>query len=155
MWNKRSAWLVAVLFSLGSFLGVALATEVPKDKAEIKLDLIKGKKGAVKFAHAKHASEFKDAKGGAIGCKTCHHTEKGEPKSAKDIKGCGDCHVADGQPQKEFGGKKAPVLATAKGDDFDKGTVVFHKTCLDCHKAVAKANPQKAGIDKCKACHGK
>jgi hypothetical protein len=155
MWNKSSAALLAVVFGLVSCLGVALATEVPKDKAEIKIDLIPGKKGAVKFPHAKHASEYKDAKGAPISCKACHHTEKGDPKNAKDIKGCGDCHAAEGQPQKEVGGKKAPFLALKKGEEFDKGTVIFHKTCIECHKAVAKTVPEKAAIDKCKNCHGK
>jgi hypothetical protein len=138
--NKRIAWVVAAAFTMVSAVGVAYAVDVPKDKAEIKLDLIKGKKGAVKFSHAKHASEYKDEKGEAIACKTCHHT---------------DCHVADGEAQKEHNGKKAPFLAAKKDDDFDKKTVIFHKTCEGCHKKVAKAVPEKAELGKCKTCHGK
>ncbi len=157
MITKRIAWTLATVFAMVSVAGVVYAADVPKDKAEIKIDLIKGKKGAVKFSHAKHASEYKDDKGGAITCKTCHHTEKAEPKSAKDVKGCGDCHVSDGEVQKEHGGKKAPFLASKKDDDFDKNTVIFHKVCTSCHKKAAKATPALAekGIDKCKNCHAK
>ncbi len=154
MLNKRIAWVVAAAFTMVSAVGVAYAVDVPKDKAEIKIDLIKGKKGAVKFSHAKHATEYKDEKGEAIACKTCHHTDKA-PKSAKEVKGCSDCHVADGEAQKEHNGKKAPFLAAKKDDDFDKKTVIFHKTCEGCHKKVAKAVPEKAELGKCKTCHAK
>lgn len=155
MITKRIAWTLATVFAMVSVASVVHAADVPKDKAEIKIDLIKGKKGAVKFSHAKHASEYKDEKGGAITCKTCHHTDKAEPKNAKDVKGCGDCHVADGEAQKEHNGKKAPFTAVKKDDDFDKKTVIFHKTCEGCHKKVAKAVPEKADIAKCKNCHAK
>lgn len=155
MITKRIAWTLATVFAMVSVAGVVHAADVPKDKAEIKIDLIKGKKGAVKFSHAKHASEYKDDKGGAITCKTCHHTEKAEPKSAKDVKGCSDCHVSDGEAQKEHNGKKAPFLASKKDDDFDKKTVIFHKTCEGCHKKIAKAVPEKADVGKCKNCHAK
>ena len=151
-------WLIALL--VVGFFGVSslvLAADVPKDKAVLKLKKIDGKKKkAVKFQHAKHVKEYKNAKGKAITCKDCHHTLKGAPKSAKAVKACSTCHVAEGTAQKEHGGKKARFVATKKGAKFDKKSVIFHNTCVKCHKAVEKADPKiKAKkISKCKNCHG-
>lgn len=152
-------WLISLLVvGLFGVSGLVLAADVPKDKEVLKLKLIDGKKKApVKFDHAKHVKEYKDAKGAAISCKSCHHTLKAAPKSAKDVKACSSCHVAEGKAQKEHGGKKAPFIATKKGDKFDKKSVIFHDTCVKCHKAVEKANPKlkEKKISKCKNCHGK
>ncbi len=149
--TKFWTWLLAVATGTLLISGVVFAIDVPKDKQEIKIEHLKGKKGAVTFPHHKHATEFKNAKGEPLTCKTCHHTEKAEPKSAKEVKGCPECHMQEGQPQKEFNGKKAPYMATKSGDDWDKKSVIFHKVCLDCHKKLATAEKP---IDKCKNCHG-
>ncbi len=148
-------WLIALLV-IGFFgvSGLVLAADVPKGKEVLKLNSIKGKKGPLKFPHAKHVKEFKDHKGKAIACKTCHHTAK---KNAKKVKKCTACHVAEGQTQKEHKGKKAAFLALKKGKKFNKKTVIFHKTCIKCHKKVVKVNAdaKKKKIDKCKGCHKK
>ncbi len=155
--SKNYKWLIGLLvigfFALSSLV---LAADVPKGKEVLKIDIIKGKKGVVKFPHAKHVKEFKDAKGKAITCKNCHHTLRGPPKNPKKVEKCSDCHVAEGQPQKTHGGKKARLLAKKKGEGIDRKTVIFHKRCVECHKAVAKANPEmKKKIGKCKNCHKK
>ena len=151
-------WLVALsVIGLFGVSSLVLAADIPKDKEVLNLKFIDGKKKApVKFPHAKHVKEYKDAKGAPITCKNCHHRLKGEPKSAKEVKGCTSCHVAEGQAQKEDGGKKAPFIATKKGDKFDVKSVIFHNRCVTCHKAVEKADPKiKAKkISKCKNCHG-
>ena len=152
-------WLMALL--VVGFFGVSslvIAADIPKDKQVLNLKFIDGKKKApVKFQHAKHVKEYKDAKGAAITCKSCHHRLKAAPKSAKDVKGCTSCHVAEGQAQKVDGGKKAPFIAIKKGDKFKAKSVIFHETCVTCHKAVEKADPKiKAKkISKCKNCHKK
>ena len=156
--KRTYKWLIAVMV-IGFFgvSGLVLAADVPKGKEVLKIDLIKGKKGKVKFSHAKHSKEYKTAKGKAISCKMCHHTLKGPPKNPKKVKKCSECHVAEGQTQKEFKGKKAAFLAVKKGKKIDKKSVIFHKTCVKCHKAAAKKDPElkKKKIAKCKNCHSK
>ena len=149
---KLANWLVAGACA-GTLLvsGMVLAG-VPKGKEKITIDRIAGKKGAVTFEHAKHADEFKDAAGGKMVCKTCHHTlDKDVPADASAAKACNDCHVKDGEAKKKTGDKEAPVLATMKGDAADMKSVIFHKTCLDnCHKK--QADKEKG---KCTTCHAK
>ena len=133
---------------LAASLVVAAATAwaagVPAGKEVIKIDLIKGKKGAVDFPHAKHATEYK--KGGkAIACADCHHKAKDDAS----VKACGSCHAAPGAAMKD----KAPNLATMKGDKADTKSVIFHPTCKDgCHKEVKKGS-SGAKLTSCKTCH--
>ena len=129
---------------------------VPAKAAELMIDVIPGKKGAVKFAHAKHAGTYKDAKGKVLTCKTCHHTLKtATPADPKKVQKCSECHVKPGQPLKKVGSKDAPALAAMKGAKLDKNSVIFHATCVKCHKAVVKVNEaaKTKKIDKCKGCH--
>lgn len=131
--------------------GVVVAG-VPADKAEITINVMKNKKAAVVFPHAKHATLFKDANGKSLTCQTCHHTAKTE----KDVKACTECHVMPGQAQKDFNGKKAPFLGEKKDNgSFKMKSILFHEKCLNCHKAVAKANPAKKSLKSCKTCHNK
>lgn len=140
--TKSKTILVTVV--LGVILGFslsALAEDVPAGKEVIKIDRIPGKKGAVEFPHAKHASENK------IECKKCHHQREGTAAP----KNCAECHVKDGEAQKEYKGKKAPFFASAPDGKVDTGSVIFHKLCKDCHKGKTNAAGDK--IDKCKTCH--
>ena len=137
-----------VLGSALVLLASAVWAGVPKGKEELKIDLIEGDKGVVAFPHAKHNTDYKKAGGAAIVCKDCHHTSTDE----KEVKACSGCHVKEGEAQKEHDGKKAPFLATKKGDKIDRKTVIFHARCLDnCHKAVQKESGKK--ITGCKTCH--
>ncbi len=135
--------------------GMVLAADVPKGKEILKIDLIKGRKGKVKFTHAKHVKEHKTANGKAITCKMCHHTLKGTPKNPKKVTKCSACHVAEGQRQRKHKGHKAAFLAVKKGKKINKKSVIFHKTCVRCHKAVARKNTKLKKIAKCSNCHSK
>ena len=156
MRTKKNIAGLAALLAVGLFSAIAMAG-VPADKAEITIDHIKGPKGAVVFPHAKHPAEFKQADGKPIVCKTCHHKLKVDtPKDPKSVKGCPACHVPEGQAQKEIDGKKAPFFAVKKDNGkIDTKSVIFHKRCRACHKKVAKADPEKKGLPKCKNCHKK
>lgn len=131
--------------------GLVVAADIPGDKATISIDLIEGKKGAVKFEHAKHVAEYKKAGGAAITCKDCHHTLKSD---ADPIKPCSECHVKMGTAEKEIDGKKAMALATEKSaGKIDQKSIIFHQNCTEgCHKAM-KAEGKK--ITACKTCHAK
>jgi len=137
------------------FFATAVWAGVPADKATIKIDALDGKKGAVEFAHTKHADEYKKQGDAKITCKDCHHTLKGdEPAGDEKVALCVSCHVKEGEAQKEHDGKKASFLGTKKGDKFDKKTVLLHANCVEgCHKAVKKESGKK--ITSCKVCHKK
>ena len=155
MQSLRTMFIVGVVAAaLGS--AALVFAGVPAKSATLKIDAIPGKKGAVKFAHAKHADAYKDAKGKAISCKTCHHTLKtATPAKPGAVKKCSECHVKPGVALKKVGGKDAPALAAMKGDKVDKKSVLFHTSCNKCHKAVVKVNAEAKTkkIDKCKGCH--
>jgi len=148
----RKLILVVVVALHIVFLSILVIAGVPDDKKTIEIDLVPGKKGAVTFEHAKHSDEFKKTGGKSILCKDCHHTVKVDKPDAAKVKGCSTCHVKEGEPQKEHEGKKASFLVTKKGEKYDRKSVIFHKQCIKCHKAM-KAEGKK--IHKCKACHPK
>ncbi len=153
MWKtNKLVWISGLALALVAVAGLVSALDIPKNKEDIKLSYIDGKKGDVKFPHKKHATEFKVGDK-AIACKTCHHTLKGEPKTVKDVQKCSACHVAEGTAQKEHGGKKAPFFATKKGDKYDQKTVIFHDACKKCHTKVGKVGDKN--IKACKTCHQK
>ena len=87
------------------------------------------KKNPVTFNHTKH---------GALGCTTCHHTEKELKAGGTPGKLCFDCHGPE-----------------AKDKQIDSYELIHGKTgkCLTCHKTDAKAMAAKAPT-KCKECHG-
>lgn len=145
--KKMMVSTVVALAAVVALMGVVLAG-VPEDKASITVDLLAGKKGAVTFAHAKHATGYKKADGSAIACKDCHHTMKAETDK---VQACAACHVAEGEA-KEVEGKKAPALGTAKAPgEIELKSILMHKTCVDCHKAVSEKAEKKIGG--CTTCH--
>jgi hypothetical protein len=145
---KTTRLLAAMAAAVGLLTVSALVVAgVPADKAEIKIDQIEGKKGAVAFPHKKHAEEYKKADGKEIACSDCHHTSKAD---GSDVAACSSCHVKEGAAQKEHGGKKAPFVATTKDGKVDQKSIVFHKTCIDCHKSMKAAGKS---IHSCKTCH--
>lgn len=155
MMNKQHFGIALVVALTLGVSGLVLAG-VPAKTATLKIDVVPGSKGAVKFAHAKHAAEYKDAAGKAISCKACHHTLKTDtPTDAGSVKSCGSCHVKPGTAEKTVDGKKAPAFATMKGDKADTKSVLFHQMCVSCHKKAADASPEiKAKkIQTCKGCH--
>ncbi len=157
--NRKMVFVGALLTSVG-VAGLVSAVDIPKKKHDIKIDHLKGKKGKVKFSHLKHSVEYK-VKGKLIACKKCHHTLKKEPKTKADvkaIKACTECHVQEGQKQKEHKGEKAGFLGIKKGKKYDKKKILYHGACQKCHKKVAKANKKDKKLKKlgkCKNCHPK
>ncbi len=125
---------------------------VPADKATLQIDHLPGKKGAVGFQHAKHATEHKKQGGKPILCNDCHHTDKAADPDPKTVKACTACHVPEGQAQKELEGKKAPVLAlkVAGKDEYKMPTILLHKTCQACHQ---KMKAEGKNIGACTTCH--
>lgn len=148
MTRQKWALLISTCIATLALTGLVLAG-VPANSATITLDHVKGKKGAVKFNHAKHADEYKVG-GKAITCKECHHTLAAATADAKSVKACGACHVDEGKPQVNHGGKAARFMAVKKGDKYDVKSVIFHDNCNGCHKK-AKADGKK--IAACKTCH--
>lgn len=152
--NTRKLFAGLISFTIIAISGVVIAATVPATKKVIKIDQVPGKKGAVTFDHAKHSATAKNAKGAAITCKDCHHTlAAAEPANVADVKACGACHVKEGEAQKEHAGKKARFMAVKKGSSVDVKTMIWHASCQECHKAVAKADASKKSIKTCKACH--
>ncbi len=103
------ATLVAGLFLLG---GLAIAGEPGK----VKLNSLKGKKGAVEFDHGAHKAVAKD-------CKACHHNG--------DNKKCFECHKADKSDTSKVDLKKA-MHKTCK--DCHKKEKKGPTGCKECHK---------------------
>jgi hypothetical protein len=134
-----------LLAGLSLFVVSASGVVIAAEKAVIKIDSIPGKKGAVTFNHGKHINEYKKKGGAEIGCKDCHHTMKSAADKA-GAKACTDCHVKPTEAQKG----KAPFLYTAEGDKVDQKSVIFHDTCVKCHKAM---KDEGKDIGACKTCH--
>jgi Zn finger protein HypA/HybF involved in hydrogenase expression len=132
--------LIAVFFG-------ALVAGIPEDKKEITIDQLDGGKGAAKFLHEKHATQYK-VDGKEISCKDCHHTSKTE----EEAKSCSECHVAEGEAQKEFDGKKAPFFGKKVNDKYKTADILMHGLCLECHKKV-KVDSEGKKITSCKQCH--
>lgn len=134
-------------------LAAALCVAGAAGDGKITIDHIPGNKGAVRLDHAKHPKEHKGPGGAPITCRTCHHTlEADAPPKGVDPKPCMSCHVAEGSPQVEHGGKKARFLAKhTAGGRVDQRTVLFHASCRDgCHKALKDEGKR---IHTCKTCH--
>ena len=93
-----------------------------KDRPKDKIILRGEKTGDVIFNHLKH-TQIPDSK-----CTDCHH----KFEQPNDYKACRSCHGIRG--------------------DLGKPIKIFHKTCLECHKANKKNQkiPRK-----CKECHSK
>jgi hypothetical protein len=151
----KKTWLVTIVIGLTFAVITTVLAGVPENKKVIVINHLPGKKGPVTFEHAKHVDTYKKAGDKAIVCKDCHHTLKEDvPTDTKSVKGCPTCHVTEGTPQKEFEGKQAPLLGK-KNDkgDFVFADVLYHKTCLKCHKEFSKEGTKK--IDTCTTCHKK
>ena len=150
---SRAARKIALALASAVLLVSALvvAADIPGDKATITIDQIEGKKGAVKFEHSKHVTEYKKAGGAKIECKDCHHTIKSD---SDPVKPCTECHVKVGEAEKEIDGKKAQALGKEKKPGkIDNKSVIYHVNCKDgCHKEM-KAEGKK--ITSCKVCHPK
>lgn len=138
--------------ALPVFVALALSAQVPAGKEVMVLSHIPGRLGPVTFTHQGHASTYRMPDGSPIHCKACHHTliadEPGEP--LPDMR-CTLCHAPLGQPEKEYGGKKARTLASLKPDGaIDVRTVLFHDQCRGCHLKVPAG---VLNLATCKVCH--
>jgi len=150
--SKLKLTMVALSGAVVFGLSAMVMAGVPAGSETISIDLLPGSKGAVAFQHAKHATEYKQADGKAITCNVCHHTLKTpEPAAGEQVKGCASCHAKDGT-SKTVDGKTVVPLAQMKDGKPSMMTIVFHKTCLDCHKKEKAAGKNIAG---CNTCHKK
>ena len=135
--KKRIFLLSTVIISIALFTGVGIliATDCP-DEISIKSDAFtKYKKGAVKFSHGKHHTDYK------IACTECHHVYKEGKNVYKEgdpVQKCSACHDA----LKSKGKVKKLMLA-------------YHKNCQGCHKQLAKAGKKTGPTKKCNNCHEK
>ena len=88
------------------------------------------KKGPVTFNHTKH---------GALGCQTCHHTEKDLKAGATAAKSCFECHGPE-----------------AKDKQLDTYELIHGKTgkCIACHKDLKAKDAASKAPTACKECHG-
>ena len=136
--KKLTMILAALALTLAGL--TAAQAGIPAGKETIKIDLIPGDKGAVEFPHAKHATELK-VDGKALTCKSCHHKA---PEDGTGAQACSACHVKPGEALKDG----APALAEVKDGKADRKSVIFHQTCVECHKKVTEKK-----ISSCKACH--
>lgn len=147
-WKRTVAWLVlalAALFVVSSLSANTRAEEEEKtdDKAAIcpSIELAKtltmkppaemeAKQGPVAWPHLAHAMQY--------GCGICHH--KWQPKEEALPQKCFTCHNNESQ-------QGAPNFFVA-----------FHnrksdKSCLGCHSALKKENPETPAPLVCTQCH--
>ena len=143
------------------------------------------KLGQVSFNHLKHATENRSADlSKPAACVDCHHTAQPASEAAKrpphktvwpadrtttltmellekDANAvgaiCTDCHARAGAKPKLL-----PAIPTVKFEGSSEPTVMnnqqaFHRTCGECHDAVAKIKPDTTGptSKKCTTCHKK
>ena len=90
------------------------------------------KRGAVTFAHRKHAE--------ALDCVSCHHASKPEKPLTAAKEACRSCHT---NPATE------PMKTTSRMAIHD--TAAKEGTCYSCHNKEAAAG--KAVPQKCADCH--
>lgn len=144
------------------------------------------KLGAVTFNHADHATKNRSADLKAtIDCVVCHHTAMPAADAAKRpghktvwpadrattltadlftkdasapvVNRCRECHARAGEKPKLL-----PEIPTMKLEGATEATTLnnqqaFHRSCGDCHDAVAKikADSTAPTSKKCTACHKK
>lgn len=150
--SKAKLTLVVAMGAVVLGISGMVMAGVPAGKEVITIQAMPVKQGVVTFAHAKHATEFKKADGSAISCKDCHHTMKTPDGAGGEVvQACTECHVKEGAP-KTIDGKVAPAVATITAGKAEMKSVIFHKTCLDCHKAMKAAGKN---IAVCGTCHKK
>jgi hypothetical protein len=132
---KKGMWILSLVALVGFLfvvVGALTAADVP-DQVTIENKGYKSdKKGPVKFAHKKHATQYK------VACTECHHDAKDgkqvQWKEGQQVKKCITCH----DPEKVQGETK-------------KLSVAYHTNCRDeCHK---KNYADKAPSKNCKDCH--
>ncbi len=129
--------LICMVMALGLAAASAMAADAPSEAIEMKYPDDSNKYAPIMFEH--HAKHL----GLADGCKACHHKWDG----AGAIQGCrvDGCHT---DTSKEA--KKEPT-------SYDSA---FHarnaaNSCVGCHSAQAKANPDCKAPTKCNDCHSK
>ena len=129
--------LICMIMAIGLAAATAMAADAPTDPIEMKFPSDNNKYAPIMFEHhAKHLG-LKD------GCVSCHHKWDG----ASAVQGCRieGCHS---DTSKEM--KKEPT-------SYDSA---FHarnapNSCVGCHTAQLKDNPDSKAPKKCNECHTK
>ncbi len=152
MKNGRLWTVLAAVAVLSLFLAAGLyaGTTVP-DVVSLEAPYAHTK-GPVEFSHAKHATEYKNAKGEVISCGECHHDDKGQPLALKEgdnVQKCFECHNQPG----ELKGKDAKGKSDAELIQYHANAM--HGNCIDCHRDYNKAFKTKAAPQTCTGCHPK
>lgn len=132
--------------------GRAGGADIPRGREVLRIDVIPGKMGAVRFTHADHARKHRRPDGTPIGCGDCHHSVRRDLPlpPGKEVR-CTSCHVAIGQVPRVMEGRTAPPLAVLKPDGaIDHRSILFHAYCRACHEKVRDAGRMLVG---CKVCH--
>jgi hypothetical protein len=136
---KRKIVILTIAFILSLMLmaGVyATVVDVPETEKIENEGYKRDKKGPVILHHKKHSAEYK------VACTECHHDyEDGKNvwKEGDPVKKCAECHD--------------PL---AKKGNADKLQNAYHKNCKNCHKELAKTEPnKKLPYKKCTDCHQK
>jgi len=137
MKRKTVILTIAFMVSLMLMAGVyATAVDVPDDVKIQNKGYKTDKKGHVNLSHKKHSTDYK------VACTECHHVYKdgkNEWAEGQPVQKCVDCHD--------------PIT---KKENAQKLQNAYHKNCKDCHKKLAKADPEKnLPFKKCTDCHQK
>lgn len=128
---------LALIMSLAAAALAVAAPEAPKKAVEMKFPADTNKYAPIMFEHHDRHLAVEGS------CVTCHHKWDGKG----DIKGCrvDGCHSDTSKEN-----KKQPT-------SYDSA---FHlkssgKSCVGCHTAQLKTNPESKAPKKCNDCHSK
>lgn len=129
---SRYAFTLAAV--AGAFLVPGALQAQAQEQGPDSVVLAHGSRGAVTFAHGKHAK--------ATECVSCHHESKPEKALSKEHQSCADCHTTPAtEPMKT-------TLRMAMHNTAEKTG-----TCMGCHtKAAAEG---KTVPQSCSDCHVK
>lgn len=113
-----------------------LAFAKQQTQEKVIIDVIKKTKGAVEFAHKRHAEEYK------IECMDCHHTFRDD----RDFQACPDCHFPTKANYVYTVGISPPIKLDPEGKKN-----IYHTRCNEeCHSEKRAGSSPK----KCNECHG-
>ncbi len=136
---KRIFILCLTCACLFSFVAIAFAVapNAPTDTVEMKFPGEKAKYAPIIFEHHERHLAVENS------CESCHHKWDG----AAEVTGCRveGCHADFSKAN-----KREPTSY-----DWAFHTKKSTNSCVGCHSALLKANPEFKGPKKCNACHSK
>jgi hypothetical protein len=150
--SARGLAAAALALTALALAAPAAALQVPKGTEVMRIDLVPGKFGAVRFEHARHNDAFKRPDGTPVRCRDCHHRLAADaPTSPQEDLKCSGCHARYGDPPRTIEGEVAPALAALRPDGaMEYRSILFHRWCWACHHRTMRDGHQN---DRCKLCH--